>query len=93
MKFGLVRRTTDALTLGIKGCNGSQLGSHSPPGPWPGSKGGAMACACGGGATQTTRNEDAEFVVRHPNGTREIVKGETQAKIAATMVGGTYSAR
>ena len=52
-----------------------------------------MACACGGGATQTTRNEDAEFVVRHPNGTREIVKGETQAKIAATMVGGTYSAR
>jgi transcriptional/translational regulatory protein YebC/TACO1 len=52
-----------------------------------------MACACGGGGAQTTRNEDAEYEVRHPNGTKEIVRGLTAAKISATMSGGTYSAR
>jgi len=52
-----------------------------------------MACACSGGATQVPRNDEQEFVVKNPNGTRTVVKGETNAKIEATMVGGTYSAR
>jgi hypothetical protein len=52
-----------------------------------------MACACGGGGAQVPRNEEQEFVVKHPNGTRTVVRGETNAKIEATMVGGTYSAR
>lgn len=52
-----------------------------------------MACACGGGGAQEPRNDDQEFVVKAPNGTRTVVKGETNAKIEATMVGGTYSPR
>jgi hypothetical protein len=51
-----------------------------------------MACACSGTA-QEPRNDEQEFVVRSPNGTKTVVKGETNAKIEATMVGGTYSAR
>jgi hypothetical protein len=56
-------------------------------------EGGNMACACSGGATQVPRNDEQEFVVKAPNGTKTVVKGETNAKIEATMVGGTYSAR
>lgn len=48
-----------------------------------------MPCACGGGAqSQTTRNEEIEFVVSLPNGRTEIVKGEHNAKVAITMAGG-----
>jgi hypothetical protein len=53
-----------------------------------------MPCACNGGGTQTTANQEKEFEVKLPNGRIEYVRGEHAAKVAATMggPGTTYSA-
>lgn len=47
-----------------------------------------MACACNG--TQTT-TEDRTYEAVAPNGERWVGLTEHEAKVKATMTGGTYS--
>ena len=55
-----------------------------------------MGCNCGGGSLQASQQTpEPEYEIRYPDGTTKIVKGEHEAKVAATIgeVGTTYTRR
>lgn len=56
-----------------------------------------MGCNCGGGSSEPNntpagQNQQQEFVVTLPDGSKKTVTGEHAAKVEVTMAGGgTYS--